>query len=76
MNKKHILCFGDSNTWGYDAATGGRFDDDTRWTMQLSKRLGEKYYVIEEGLSGRGAVDAHRAHQLPESAKSSATSRA
>ena len=53
MNKKHILCFGDSNTWGYDAATGGRFDDDTRWTMQLSKRLGEKYYVIEEGLSGR-----------------------
>ena len=53
MNRKHILCFGDSNTWGYDAATGGRFDDDTRWTMQLSKRLGEKYYVIEEGLSGR-----------------------
>ena len=50
MNRKHILCFGDSNTWGYDAATGGRFDDDTRWTMQLSKRLGEKYYVIEEGL--------------------------
>ena len=55
MNRKHILCFGDSNTWGYDAATGGRFDDDTRWTMQLSKRLGEKYYVIEEGLSGRTA---------------------
>ena len=53
MNRKHILCFGDSNTWGYDAATGGRFDDDTRWTMQLSKRLGEKYYIIEEGLSGR-----------------------
>ena len=53
MNRKHILFFGDSNTWGYDAATGGRFDDDTSWTMQLSKRLGEKYYVIEEGLSGR-----------------------
>lgn len=53
MNRKHILCFGDSNTWGYDAATGGRFDDDTRWTMQLSNRLGEKYYMIEEGLSGR-----------------------
>ena len=40
MNRKHILCFGDSNTWGYDTATGGRFDDDTRWTMQLLKRLG------------------------------------
>ena len=52
MNRKHILCFGDSNTWGYDAATGGRFDDDTRSTMQLSKPLGEKHYMIEEGLSG------------------------
>ena len=22
---KTILCYGDSNTWGYDASTGGRF---------------------------------------------------
>lgn len=56
MKKKHILCFGDSNTWGYDAASGGRYDDDVRWTMQLQNLLGEDYLVIEEGLSGRTTV--------------------
>ena len=34
MKKKHILCYGDSNTWGYNAATGGRYDDDVRWTQR------------------------------------------
>jgi len=53
MNKKHILCFGDSNTWGYCAQTQGRYDDATRWTRQLSGLLGEEYLVVEEGLSGR-----------------------
>lgn len=56
MKKKHILCFGDSNTWGYDAASGGRYDDDVRWTMQLQKLLGEGYFIVEEGLSGRTTV--------------------
>ena len=56
MNKKHILCFGDSNTWGYCAQTGGRYEDDVRWTMQLSHRLGEDCLVIEEGLNGRTTV--------------------
>lgn len=53
MNKKHIVCFGDSNTWGYDALTGGRFDEDTRWPMRLQKLLGGSYLVCEEGVSGR-----------------------
>ena len=51
--KKHIVCFGDSNTHGYDAVTGGRFDEKTRWTCLLQEKLGEDYLVIEEGLSGR-----------------------
>ena len=57
--KKHILCFGDSNTHGYcavpsDCADGGeRFNEDERWTCLLQKKLGEEYLVIEEGLSGR-----------------------
>lgn len=57
--KKHILCFGDSNTHGYcadstDCADGGiRFTEDQRWTRLLQKALGEDYLVIEEGLSGR-----------------------
>lgn len=50
---KHIVCFGDSNTHGYCAETGGRFDEQTRWTRLLEKKLGPEYLVLEEGLSGR-----------------------
>ena len=39
--KKRILCFGDSNTWGYNAVEGNRYDEDTRWTMRLQKQLGD-----------------------------------
>ena len=51
--KKHVVCFGDSNTHGYCAATNGRFDEEQRWTCLLSQKLGDGYLVIEEGLSGR-----------------------
>jgi len=51
--KKHIVCFGDSNTYGYDGDTGNRFDENERWTCLLSKYLGDDYLVIEEGLGGR-----------------------
>ena len=50
---KRILCFGDSNTWGYSPANGARFPSDIRWTGVLQKTLGESYRVIEEGLNGR-----------------------
>lgn len=53
--KKRILCFGDSNTYGYDPK-GGRYDEDTRWTMRLQKQLGSDYTVIEEGFNGRTCV--------------------
>ena len=49
----NILCFGDSNTYGFVPFTGLRFDRNTRWTGVLQKLLGEDYYVIEEGLNGR-----------------------
>lgn len=51
--QKNILCFGDSNTHGYNSKTGGRFDVNERWTKLLQKNLGDDYYIIEEGLSGR-----------------------
>lgn len=54
--KKHIVCFGDSNTHGYCAANGGRFDEEERWTCLLQKKLGEDYLILEEGLSGRTTV--------------------
>jgi len=53
---RRILCFGDSNTWGYDPATEDRFDDQTRWTGVLQAALGSDFTVIEEGLNGRTTV--------------------
>ncbi len=53
---KTILCYGDSNTWGYIPATAGRYPPDVRWPGVMRKLLGEKYNVIEEGLNGRTTV--------------------
>jgi lysophospholipase L1-like esterase len=53
---KCILCYGDSNTWGYDPATRNRFDINSRWTRILGRLLGNGYEVIEEGLCGRTTV--------------------
>ena len=52
----NILCFGDSNTYGYKPDGTGRFDTDTRWTALLQKKLGADHRVIEEGLCGRTTV--------------------
>lgn len=60
--KKHILCFGDSNTYGFcadpaDCADGGiRFNEEERWTCLLQKHLGDGFLVTEEGLPGRTTV--------------------
>jgi lysophospholipase L1-like esterase len=50
---KTVLCFGDSNTWGFDPATRTRFPPEIRWTGVLAESLGPEYRVIEEGLNGR-----------------------
>lgn len=51
--KKTIVCFGDSNTHGYNSFNMGRFDENERWTCLLENLLGEEYLIREEGLSGR-----------------------
>ena len=60
MGMKTILCFGDSNTWGADPATGGRFGIHERWPGVLRDLLNQyappdapDYWIVEEGLSGR-----------------------
>lgn len=53
---KTILCFGDSNTWGYDPKTKTRYEKDIIWTSILKERLGGDYEVICEGLNGRTTV--------------------
>ena len=50
---KNILCFGDSNTWGYSPVDKARHPIDVRWTGVLQASLGAGYRIIEEGLNGR-----------------------
>lgn len=49
----NILCYGDSNTYGYDPHTGGRYDESIRWPSRLQSYLGDEYKIIEAGLNGR-----------------------
>src|ERR1700735_4453574 len=51
-----IVAFGDSNTWGYDPATGGRFPRTQRWPSILQRELGPDFELIAEGLNDRTAV--------------------
>lgn len=53
---KEVLCFGDSNTWGYDPKTKLRYDRDTRWPCILQEELGEEILIIVEGQNGRTTV--------------------
>ena len=57
---KNILCYGDSNTWGfipgkfnYETMTARRYPKTVRWTGLLQKLLGENYFIYEEGLNAR-----------------------
>lgn len=51
-----ILCYGDSNTWGYIPGVGGRYAPAQRWTGVMQRVLGPSFHVIEEGLNGRTTV--------------------
>lgn len=54
---KHILCFGDSNTWGYiPGGCGRRHPEGVRWTSILSSKLGDDFRIYECGLCGRTTV--------------------
>jgi lysophospholipase L1-like esterase len=55
-SKYSVLCFGDSNTWGFVPGSGARYDLNTRWPGVLQQRLGPEYRVIEEGFNGRTTV--------------------
>lgn len=54
MERKRILCYGDSNTWGYISGSDHqRYGVGERWTSILAELLGNKFEIIEEGLNSR-----------------------
>lgn len=56
MRQRTVLCYGDSNTWGFDPVTKERFGPMQRWTGILQESLGPSVRIIEEGLNGRTTV--------------------
>ena len=47
---QQVLCFGDSNTWGYNPENGERFPWGIRWTSILQQKLANKdinYYISD-----------------------------
>jgi lysophospholipase L1-like esterase len=57
MDRKRILVFGDSNSWGFVPNPTGdpttRYDTSTRWPRVMINRLGAGFDLIEEGLNAR-----------------------
>lgn len=56
-DKKRIMCFGDSLTWGWipiaDGAPTLRYPFEQRWTGVMAAELGSGFEIVEEGLSAR-----------------------
>jgi len=65
---KRVLCYGDSNTWGWIPMGMGkkRFSVNERWPGYLQNLLGNKYEVIEEGLGGRTCNTEDNRPEYPE----------
>lgn len=57
MEQVRILCYGDSNTWGYISGSNHlRYGNDKRWTKVLANLLGNNFEIIEEGLNSRTLI--------------------
>ena len=57
---KRLLCFGDSNTYGWAPSPSGpalRYPPEIRWTGRLAALLGPRWQILEEGLGGRTIRD-------------------
>lgn len=62
---KTVMCFGDSNTYGYIPGSGKRYAWSQRWTSLLQEKFDDEYFagkaaekvrIIEEGLVGRTSI--------------------
>ena len=50
---KKNICYGDSNTFGFNSKNNSRYNENTRWTCLLQKKSGTEYEVINEGVCDR-----------------------
>ena len=50
---KKILCFGDSNTYGFIPQNRKRYPENIRWSGILKSKLSPDYQVIEAGCNNR-----------------------
>lgn len=58
---KKIICYGDSNTFGYNPKDGSRYPYNARWSAILKENLIKHFEVIEQGLNNRcGFVENSR----------------
>lgn len=55
-NRRHILVFGDSLTWGIVPATRQRHGFDDRWPQVLEAALADQVRVTTEAIPGRTTV--------------------
>ena len=53
---KKILCYGDSNTFGYNPVDASKFDEKTRWTALLQENLGRDFEITEDGMCDRTGI--------------------
>lgn len=61
---KKVLCFGDSNTFGFNPKDGSRFDKISRWTGILQSLCGEEFHIIEAGCNNRTAFSDNPAGKM------------
>ena len=64
MKEIRILCYGDSNTFGFNVEDGSRFPADSRWPTFMAQQLGTGATVIEEGYNGRTILDVNPYDEL------------
>lgn len=50
---RKIICYGDSNTFGFNPKDASRYNEQTRWTGILQTKFGNDYKIIEEGACDR-----------------------
>lgn len=54
---KKVLCFGDSNVFGFNPTDGSRYNENIRWSGLLKKYFSNSIQIIEAGCNNRVTFD-------------------